>query len=270
MPGARIVSLVPSLTELLCELGLGPQLVGRTGFCVHPRSQLVSIPKVGGTKTVNIARIRALEPTHLVVNVDENERATVEALAEFIPQVVVTHPIELDDNLALYRQFGEVFSVEHRARELSDAFEQARLRARASAGSPVSVLYLIWRRPWMTISPPTFISRMLAEVGLITWPGGSPQRYPSLEAAELARAPVAAVLLSTEPYRFDKVDREALRRLFKRHNDPAHHAPAFLSVDGEMTSWYGSRAIIGLDYLAGLRARIDVRLHQAVSARRVC
>jgi ABC-type Fe3+-hydroxamate transport system substrate-binding protein len=269
MPGARIVSLVPSLTELLCELGLGPQLVGRTGFCIHPRSQLAGIPKVGGTKTVNIARIRALEPTHLVVNVDENERATVEALAEFIPQVVVTHPIELDDNLALYRQFGEVFSVEHRARQLSEAFEQARVRARASAGSPVSVLYLIWRHPWMTISPPTFISRMLAEVGLITWPSGSAQRYPSLEAAELAGAPVAAVLLSTEPYRFDKVDREALRRLFKQRNDPGHHAPAFLSVDGEMTSWYGSRAIMGLDYLAGLRARIDVRLRQAVSARRV-
>lgn len=267
MPGARIVSLVPSLTELLCDLGLASQLVGRTGFCIHPRTSLERIPKVGGTKTVNIARIRALAPTHLIVNIDENERDTVETLARFIPHVVVTHPIELDDNLALYRQFGEVFTVQARARQLSDAFEQARLRAQACAGSPLPVLYLIWRRPWMTVSPPTFISRMLAEVGLITWPERSPLRYPSLEVQEIAQAPVAAVLLSSEPYRFGKADRDSLRRLFRRHR-PAN-IPAFLSVDGEMTSWYGSRAIVGLDYLADLRQRLDARLRQEGPARRL-
>jgi hypothetical protein len=119
----------------------------------------------------------------------------------------------------------------------------------------------------MTVSPPTFISRMLAELGLHTWPDADEPRYPSLQERELAQAPVAAVLLSTEPYRFGKADRESLRRLFKRHH--AHsQVPAFFSVDGEMTSWYGSRAIRGLDYLASLRQRIDTRLRRVDPARR--
>src|SRR4051812_32416520 len=89
-PTARIVSLVPSITELLCELGLAGQLVGRTGFCIHPADVVRAVPKVGGTKDVNLDKIRKLAPTHLVVNIDENEKPTVEALAEFIPHIVVT------------------------------------------------------------------------------------------------------------------------------------------------------------------------------------
>jgi ABC-type hemin transport system substrate-binding protein len=83
---------VPSVTELLCDLGLASQIVGRTGFCIHPREIVRSIPKVGGTKDVNVDRIRELAPTHLVVNIDENRKETVEELARFVPSVVVTHP----------------------------------------------------------------------------------------------------------------------------------------------------------------------------------
>jgi ABC-type Fe3+-hydroxamate transport system substrate-binding protein len=86
----RIVSLVPSLTELLCELGLAQWLVGRTGFCIHPAETVRAISKVGGTKDVNIEKIRKLAPTHLVVNIDENEKPTVDALAQFIPNIIVT------------------------------------------------------------------------------------------------------------------------------------------------------------------------------------
>ena len=89
----RIVSLVPSVTELLCELGLADRLVGRTGFCIHPADTVRAIAKVGGTKDVNIEKIRRLAPTHLVVNIDENEKPTVDALAVFIPNVIVTHPL---------------------------------------------------------------------------------------------------------------------------------------------------------------------------------
>ena len=98
-PAARIVSLVPSITELLCDLGLAAQVVGRTGFCIHPADIVAAIPKVGGTKDVNIEKIRKLAPTHLVVNIDENEKPTVEALAEFVPHIVVTHPLAPRDNL---------------------------------------------------------------------------------------------------------------------------------------------------------------------------
>ncbi len=92
-PEARIVSLVPSLTELVCELGLAARLVGRTGFCIHPAATVRAIPKVGGTKDVNIEKIRKLAPTHVLVNIDENEKPTVDLLAQFVPHIVVTHPL---------------------------------------------------------------------------------------------------------------------------------------------------------------------------------
>jgi ABC-type hemin transport system substrate-binding protein len=99
----RIVCLVPSITELLCDLGLSEQLVGRTGFCIHPREIVRTIPKVGGTKDVKLDRVRRLAPTHAVVNIEENRRETAEALAGFVPHIIVTHPRSPRDNLDLYR-----------------------------------------------------------------------------------------------------------------------------------------------------------------------
>ena len=110
-PGARIVSLVPSITEMLCDLGLAPQMVGRTGFCIHPAAAVRQIPKIGGTKDVNIEKIRKLAPTHLVVNIDENDKPAVERLAEFVPHIVVTHPMGPRDNLPLARLLGGIFGA---------------------------------------------------------------------------------------------------------------------------------------------------------------
>ena len=120
---ARIVSLVPSITELLCDLGLAPQLVGRTGFCIHPADLVRDIAKVGGTKDVNIEKIRQLAPTHLVVNIDENEEETADLLAEFIPNIIVTHPLGPQDNLALARLLGGVFCREETAARWCADFE---------------------------------------------------------------------------------------------------------------------------------------------------
>jgi ABC-type hemin transport system substrate-binding protein len=108
---ARIVSLVPSLTELLFDLGLGERVVGRTGFCVHPRAALRTVPKVGGTKDVKLERIRELAPTHVLVNMDENRRETVDALAAFVPHIVVTHPNTPQDNLNLFGLLGGLFGA---------------------------------------------------------------------------------------------------------------------------------------------------------------
>jgi ABC-type Fe3+-hydroxamate transport system substrate-binding protein len=115
---ARIVSLVPSITELICDLGLASSLVGRTGFCIHPADVVQAIPKIGGTKDVNIEKIRRLAPTHLIVNIDENEKPTVDLLAEFIPHVIVTHPNTPRDNLALYRLLGGIFQADAAAEQL--------------------------------------------------------------------------------------------------------------------------------------------------------
>ena len=247
---ARIVCLVPSITELLCDLGLSEQLVGRTGFCIHPWETVKSIPKVGGTKDLKFDRIRELEPTHVVVNVDENRKEDADALAEFIPNVVVTHPQSPRDNLALYRQMGETFGVEAEAEKLCGEFEAAYERALANRGPEQKVLYLIWRDPWMTVSADTYIAQTLALFGWQTQPHvlGNPEgdkghgaRYPEVDLAEFA-GKVDRVLLSSEPFHF------------KEHHvaEVAELVPgAEVSlIDGEMTSWYGSRAIAGLDYLA--------------------
>jgi len=240
----RIVSLVPSLTELVCAIGLADRLVGRTGFCVHPRELVRNIPKVGGTKTVKLEAVRALAPTHVVLNVDENRKETADALAGFVPNLVVTHPLAPLDNLALYRRFGEVFDRAREAESLCAKFQEAYDAARADVRSPRDVLYLIWKDPWMTVSRDTYISRTLDLFGLRTVPAESSERYPKLADP---RAPGAdLVLLSSEPYRFRERHRAEIASLTGR--------PTLL-VDGEMTSWYGPRAIAGLAYLQEFTAR---------------
>lgn len=242
-PGARIVSLVPSITELLCDLGLGPQLVGRTGFCIHPAGVVAGIAKVGGTKDVNLAKIRALAPTHVVVNIDENEKPTVDALAEFVPHIVVTHPLGPEDNLGLARLMGGIFCVEKEADAWCRAFsaELEQLRAQPK-GRAMKVLYCIWQDPWMSISKDTYIARMLAEIGWSVPPLGA-ARYPRFDWSDRLVAGIDGVLLSTEPYRFTQAHAEALE---KQIGKPVRLA------DGEMMSWYGSRALAGVRYLRQL------------------
>ena len=168
----RIVSLVPSITELLCDLGLADAVVGRTGFCIHPRERVRGIPKVGGTKDVDLGKVRTLAPTHVIVNVDENRKEDAHALAGFVPSVVVTHPLGPVDNLALYRLIGGIFGREGEAEALCARFEAeyATLRSAARTFAPERVLYLIWKKPWMTVSRDTYVSRMLALVNWSTVP----------------------------------------------------------------------------------------------------
>ena len=253
----RIASLVPSLTELLFELGLGPWVVARTGFCIHPRDAVAALPKVGGTKDVNLAKLRRLAPTHVLVNIDENRRETVDAIRAWAaadgppaPQIVVTHPLGPDDNLALVDQlldhFGALEGVAERAVRLRAAL-RAELEQTRPDGRPLQrVLYLIWRDPWMTVARDTYIARMLARVNWQTLPeldGGSSgaARYPTLRGDEAWLAQIDQVLLSSEPYAFGAAHLDEARAL-------CPNARVRL-VDGEMLSWYGARAVPGLRYL---------------------
>lgn len=246
----RIVSLVPSVTELLCDLGLAGRLVGRTGFCIHPAAALAAVPKVGGTKDVNIEKIRRLAPTHLIVNIDENEKPTVDLLASFVPHVIVTHPLTVRDNLPLYQLLGQVFGVEAAALRLSEELKCALAEIdalRAAHAKPRQVLYCIWRDPWMTVRQDTYIADMLRQIDWqqISIPGDD-RRYPAFDWEALPPSTMATldtVLLSTEPYRFQASDVHSLSAALGK---PVH------LVDGEMLSWYGSRAIAGVRYLAGL------------------
>jgi ABC-type Fe3+-hydroxamate transport system substrate-binding protein len=246
---ARIVSLVPSLTELLWDLGLGDQLVGRTGFCIHPGDALKAVTKVGGTKDAKLDVVRRLAPTHLVVNIDENRREQVEALRAWVPHVIVTHPCQPSDNLALYRLLGGIFDRAAAAEELAARLQEALADARqVRTELPAErVLYLIWRAPWMTVARSTYISACLAAVGWETWPLLDEPRYPSFDWSARWLKNVDRVLLSSEPYRFQA---RHLAEVAAASGRPA------LLIDGEAASWYGSRAIAGLRQLAALRRGI--------------
>ncbi|MBV8635892.1 MAG: ABC transporter substrate-binding protein [Burkholderiaceae bacterium] len=249
----RIVSLVPSITELLCDLGLARWIVGRTGFCIHPAEVVAAIPKIGGTKDVNLEKIRKLAPTHLIVNIDENEKPTVDLLAQFIPHVIVTHPQTPRDNLPLYRLLGGIFAAEGQALRLCEEFECA--FAALAAGprrDPGTVLYCIWKDPWMTVARNTYIGAMLGLIGLQQWDSGLPQaergglRYPQFEWNADLLAGIDEILLSSEPYRFTEAH---VAELGRETGKPVR------LVDGEMFSWYGSRAIQGLRYLQEYNSR---------------
>ena len=240
---ARIVSLVPSVTELLFDLDLGSNVVGRTGFCVHPRNRVKSVPKVGGTKDVNLDALYALNPTHVIVNIDENERPLYDELVGKIANVIVTHPNSPTDNLDLFRLLGGIFKRQDEAQVLCRQLDIAmrRIDFYADEHEPKSVLYLIWREPWMTVSENTYIARMLE---LVKWRIVKPvsnDRYPTLTNDEIQQLAPDLILLSSEPYPFREQHVAELNSLVA-------DTPISL-IDGEMISWYGSRAVRGLGYL---------------------
>ena len=252
-PAPRIVSLVPSITELLFDLGLGPYVTGRTTFCVHPRDAVRSVPRVGGTKTVRLDRLRDLEPTHVIVNVDENRKEDVEAIESFAPNVIVTHPLGPGDNPGLYRLIGSIFGREEAAGRLAARFAAALAAVGEAAARlpPHRVLYLIWKEPWMTVSRDTYISRTLALVNWETAAHDPEVRYPEVKLDERLLSEVDLVLLSSEPYPFKPRHAELVRAA------PGGSRPRLALIDAEMVSWYGSRAIPGLRYLAGFAAGCD-------------
>jgi ABC-type Fe3+-hydroxamate transport system substrate-binding protein len=243
----RIISLVPSITELLFALGLGNNVVGRTGFCIHPRDSVKLVPKIGGTKDIDLDKLISLQPTHVIVNIDENTLQIYQDLCAVVDNVIVTHPNTVEDNPRLYLMLGEVFGAEAEAGKLLIDFEEKlqKISSYTKHLDRLNVLYLIWRDPWMTVSKDTYISHMLKIINCQTVPGSSSIRYPSLSDEEICELPIDACLLSTEPYTFRENHVAELELKFNWFGK-VH------LVDGEMVSWYGSRAILGLEYLSGL------------------
>ena len=252
---ARIVSLVPSITELLFALKLGDQVVGRTHYCIHPAPLVMPLPSVGGTKKIRHARLQALRPTHVIVNIDENPRELAERLMADGLQVIVTHPLTPEDNVSLYRLIGGIFNRVAEAEALAARFEQTLTELRQVAWPRRQVLYLIWRKPWMGINRDTYIARMLALVGWETLPAACEVRYPELEINKALLDAADLILFSSEPYRFLPEDLESFAR---DYNCPLEKLRL---IDGEMTSWYGSRAIQGLHYMGQLAREISVSTH---------
>ncbi len=245
---ARIVSLVPSITELLCDLQLERQLVGRTNFCIHPRKRVKMIPSLGGTKKINLERLRALKPTHVILNIDENTRQLFDDITRFIPTVVVTHPNRPGDNLRLFRLLGGIFHQQQAAEHLCRQFEEAyaSLLQASVQFQERKVIYLIWQKPWMTVSRETYISQMLALVHWHTLPVDATVRYPEIDISQDLLNDTELILFSSEPYAFNQRDLALFQQRYHCDRIPLR------LIDGSMTSWYGSRSIKGLGYLRDL------------------
>ena len=230
-------------------------MVGRTQFCIHPKSAVSSLPVVGGTKKVNMDKVRALAPTHALLNIDENPKQMANDLAAEGIKVVVTHPMGPDDNLTLYALLGHLFNCPEGAQALATQYISARdaLSEKAANCPPKRVLYLIWKDPWMAAGPDTYIANMLR---LVNWrcvtPGaksgltGDAARYPVIELDSVKLSNVDVVLFSTEPYAFTDND----LKLFQESRP--HHEYSMRLIDGEMLSWYGKRAPEALRYLFDL------------------
>lgn len=251
-PDARIVSLVPSLTELLFDLGLGSRVVGRTGYYIHPAPTVRRVKSVGGPKRINLRTFTALAPTHAILNIDENPKAMAEEIARLGVTPVVTHPIEVDDNIALYRLLGGLFGRTQEVATLIDRFTAARraLAHTARTLPPRRVLYLIWMKPWMTVSADTYVSRLLAAVNWHTIGHDPYRRYPTIHIDERLVADADLILFGTEPFPFRERHLNDFVERFPGAAGKVHFA------DGEMLSWYGSRAVTAFDYLGGLASRL--------------
>jgi ABC-type Fe3+-hydroxamate transport system substrate-binding protein len=249
-PPRRIISLIPSTTELLCDLGLADRLVGVTAYCVEPRPVVRTKARIGGEKDPDLEKIRALAPDLVIANVEENVRAHVDALRGWGIRVWVTYPRTVAESLRMIRELGEVTGQVGPALALATALEAevAAVRA-ASAAAPVRVFYAIWRNPYMTVSGDTYISDLLATCGAANVFASADSRYPPVTLAEVAARRPEVILLPDEPFRF----RRAHLRDFEPYPDvPAVRAGRIHLVDGKPFSWHGRRLGHALRLLPGL------------------
>jgi ABC-type Fe3+-hydroxamate transport system substrate-binding protein len=246
----RVVSLCPSLTELVFDLGLGPSLVGVTAWCVHPAEGVAQVEKVGGTKDPDVARIVALRPDLVLLNEEENRREDGEALAQAGLRCHVSLPRTAEETAAMVRSIGAALGRAEPAEHIARDIEQraARARARARGSRPVRFAYLIWRKPWMSVNADTYASAILELAGGANVFGAKPARYPEVTPAELAAVAPDAVLLCTEPFAFLERHADELAR------ETGLPRARFRIADGEYLSWHGSRTPAGIDYAVELLA----------------
>lgn len=243
----RIISLVPSQTELLVDLGLKENVVGITKFCVHPKTLLQEKQIVGGTKGIRMDRIKALNPDIILCNKEENTREMIAELEkDFRLHISDIHTIE--DTYELILQYGNLFDVKERALEINKNIQQQIVLFRnfIKDKPKLKVAYFIWRKPWMVVGRETFVNHLL-EMNNFENVYASIPRYPEVDIEQLR--PMDFLLLSSEPFPFAEKHRQELL--------PYVNNTDIIFVDGEFFSWYGSRLAAAFKYFKKLRAQMD-------------
>ena len=240
----RLVSLCPSLTELVFDLGAGDTLVGRTRFCIHPAEHVERVERVGGTKNPKIARIVELSPDLVLMNEEENRREDAESLRAAGIAVHSSMPRNAGDTAEMVRSIAAAIGRPTQGDAIAADIEAraARVGAAAAQREPVSFAYLIWRDPWMTVNADTFVDALLSLAGGRNVFAGLAERYPVTTPEQLRDASPQLVLLSSEPFPFAAIHADELAALTGLARERFH------LVDGELLSWHGSRTPRGIDY----------------------
>ena len=244
----RIVSLVPSLTEYLWALGLTEEVVGITKFCVHPKDWYENKTRVGGTKQLNISKIKQLEPELIIANKEENTKEAIEQLQKEF-EVVLTDILDIEGALEALSTIGKAVDKEQQAQQLI-AEIKVRFSQQKGLFKGQTFLYFIWKDPYFLVGKDTYIHSFLSHFGLKN--ACALERYPSLEdwknhVATADKAPTY-IFLSSEPYPFESKHIEQVQVLFP--------ASQIILIDGEMCSWYGSRMLEAAAYMQQLAQMI--------------
>ena len=242
----KIISLVPSLTELLVDLGLEKNIVGITKFCVHPKHLKKEKTIVGGTKQVNIDKIKELKPDIILCNKEENTKEIVDSCKEIAP-TNVSDIFSIKDTIKLIKFYGDIFSKEKKAIEIINKinFLLVDFKEFISEKKFKKIVYFIWKKPWMVAANNTFINHLL-ELNNFDNIFKSKERYPEVSLNELKG--VDFIFLSSEPYPFKE---KHILELEKATNTKA------ILVDGEMFSWYGSRLVKSFSYFKKLHKKLE-------------
>lgn len=241
-PPQRIVSLVPSQTELLFDLGLGNKVVGVTKFCIHPAEARRQAAVVGGTKNFDFEKIAALKPDLIIGNKEENYQTGIEQLAASYP-VWLSDMSSLPEALDMIRRVGFIAGAKEKAEALAAEID-ASFATLPAPTSVETVAYFIWRKPYMVAAAGTFINDLLQRAGFINAFAGQ-TRYPEISAEQLAAAAPQRIFLSSEPYPFGEKHVAEFQRICP--------AAKIEIVDGELFSWYGSRLHHSAAYFSQLR-----------------
>lgn len=235
----RIVSLVPSITEALFDLGLNEkEIVGRTKFCIHPQNGVVNVDIIGGTKNVNIEKIKQLKPDLIIANKEENVKEQIEELQKDF-KVIVTNISTLEDNYYLLKTLGNLIGKKELAQKFNikiyEIFQQF------SDVAPRKCAYIIWQNPYMTVGSDTFIHAVLEQLGFENI-FKNRKRYPEVSVQEMKSADY--IFLSSEPFPFQQKHIEELQKDLPNAK--------IILVDGEAFSWYGTRLAKCEDYFKTL------------------
>lgn len=230
----RVVSLVPSITEALFDLGLTEnEVVGRTKFCIHPKEKVSNVEIIGGTKNINIDKIKDLQPTLILANKEENVKEQVEELMKDF-KMIVTNVESIEDNYYLLKTLGNLFGKEKEAQNYNLATYDA---LNVKIDKPIKVAYLIWKNPYMSIGSDTFIHHILTEIGFENI-FKNQKRYPIIEIEDLEDADY--IFLSSEPFPFKEKHIQEFKDVYPNKT--------ITIVDGEAFSWYGTHIAKSKEY----------------------